>query len=198
MARSTTGDFPHRHVKRLGLEHSGTNCDLWEAALWLLFLAKGKAEPFLTCPDTDVPCCDPTDFQDFPGIVLYSNISLFIPIETSQMGHHYNGFNTQGLLPFALIQTSDDMGENRDCGITAFPPHISSCPVFSSQEWEMVPLSCSLLWKQEPHFLQLPFLSFLKKILFIWVQCPVVFRHMRRGHQIPLQMRHYVVAGNWT
>ncbi|EDL94112.1 rCG42211 [Rattus norvegicus] len=41
------------------------------------------------------------------------------------------------------------------------------------------------------------FLSFLKLYLFIYKYTVAVFRHIRRGHQIPLQMAvsHHVVAG---
>jgi hypothetical protein len=37
-------------------------------------------------------------------------------------------------------------------------------------------------------------------IYFIYEYTTAVFRHTRRGHQIPLQMvvSHHVVAGNWT
>jgi hypothetical protein len=40
-------------------------------------------------------------------------------------------------------------------------------------------------------------LHFLKKIIYIYITI-AVFRHTRRGHQIPLQMvvSHHVVAGN--
>ena len=42
------------------------------------------------------------------------------------------------------------------------------------------------------------FFSFFFKIYFIYYDIVVVFRHTRRGHQIPLQMvvGHLVVAGN--
>jgi hypothetical protein len=43
------------------------------------------------------------------------------------------------------------------------------------------------------------FFKWLLFILYMWVHWGV-FRHTRRGHQIPLQMAvsHHVVAGNWT
>jgi hypothetical protein len=41
---------------------------------------------------------------------------------------------------------------------------------------------------------------FLKIYLFLYEHTVAVFRHTRRGHQIPLQMglNHHVAAGNWT
>jgi hypothetical protein len=46
-------------------------------------------------------------------------------------------------------------------------------------------------------------LSFFKVFIYLFYVCEysvVVFRHTRRGHQIPLQMvlSHHVVAGDWT
>jgi hypothetical protein len=37
-------------------------------------------------------------------------------------------------------------------------------------------------------------------LLYVYEYTVAVFRHTRRGHQIPLQMvvSHHVVAGNWT
>jgi hypothetical protein len=56
------------------------------------------------------------------------------------------------------------------------------------------------MWFTFPH---LPSLSLLKKDLFIYLfylyeYTVAVFRHTKRGHQIPLQMvvSHRVVAGN--
>ena len=44
------------------------------------------------------------------------------------------------------------------------------------------------------------FFFFLFKIYFKCEYIVTVFRHIGRGHQIPLQMdvSHHVVAGNWT
>ena len=44
------------------------------------------------------------------------------------------------------------------------------------------------------------FLFFFKDLFYVYKYTVAVFRHTRRGHQIPLQMvvSHHVVAGNWT
>jgi hypothetical protein len=45
-----------------------------------------------------------------------------------------------------------------------------------------------------------PVYVFLKELFYAYKYTVAVFRHTRRGHQIPLQMivNHHVVAGTWN
>jgi len=53
-------------------------------------------------------------------------------------------------------------------------------------------------WNLAVYFLPATFIIFKQDVLIIYMYIITVFRHTRRGHQIPLQMvmSHHVIAGN--
>ena len=106
-ARATTRDFLHKHAKRLGVERSVTNCKLWEAALWLLFLAKGKAV-FPYMQKMSWHRCPLLRSNRLPGFSWNS------PLFQNKPGYPHRNLSdgasrqwapTPGSVPFALIQT---------------------------------------------------------------------------------------------